>query len=276
MRVSHILSARTPEKPVDLELKGKVVLVTGGSKGIGLACARAFLLEGAKVAIAARTAETLQDARRRLADESLAVHTEAVDLKNFPMLEESVARIEVTLGPIDVLVNSAGAAQQSAPDNPDAGRWARGIDSKYFPMINAIEAVIPRMAARGGGAVVNIVGMGGKVSNPFHMPGGAANAALMLASSALAKAWGQKGIRVNVINPGPTETERTIDALHVKAKATGRSIEELRAEMVAAIPLGRVARPEDIAAVALFLASARAASVSGATIAVDGGATGAL
>ena len=167
-----------------------------------------------------------------------------------------------------------GAAQQSAPDNPDAGRWARGIDSKYFPMINAIEAVIPRMAARGGGAVVNIVGMGGKVSNPFHMLGGAANAALMLASSALAKAWGQKGIRVNVINPGPTETERTTDALHVKAKATGRSIEELRAEMVAAIPLGRVARPEDIAAVALFLASARAASVSGATIAVDGGANG--
>ena len=261
---------------MDLELKGKVVLVTGGSKGIGFACARAFLLEGAKVAIAARTAQTLQDARRRLADEGLEVHKEEVDLKDFPMVEASVARIEATLGPIDVLVNSAGAAQQSAPDNPDPERWARGIDSKYFPMINAIEAVIPRMAALGRGAVVNVVGMGGKVSNPFHMPGGAANAALMLASSALAKAWGPRGIRVNVVNPGPTETERTTDALRVKAKATGRSIEELRAEMVAAIPLGRVARPEDIAAVVLFLASARAASVSGATIAVDGGATGAL
>ena len=261
---------------MDLELKGKVVLVTGGSKGIGLACARAFLREGAKVAIAARTAETLQDAKRRLADDGLAVHTEAVDLKVFPMVEASVARIEAALGPIDVLINSAGAAQQCAPDNPDAGRWAHGIDSKYFPVINAIEAVIPRMAARGGGAVVNIVGMGGKVSNPFHMPGGAANAALMLASSALAKAWGPKGIRVNVINPGPTETERTTDALRVKAKATGRSIEELRAEMVAAIPLGRVGKPEDIAALALFLASARAPNISGATIAVDGGATGAL
>jgi NAD(P)-dependent dehydrogenase (short-subunit alcohol dehydrogenase family) len=118
--------------------------------------------------------------------------------------------------------------------------------------------------------------MGGKVSNPFHMPGGAANAALMLASSALAKAWGPKDIRVNVINPGPTETERTAAALRVKAQATGRSIEELHAEMVAAIPLGRLAQPDDIAAMALFLASARASSVSGATIAIDGGATGAL
>jgi NAD(P)-dependent dehydrogenase (short-subunit alcohol dehydrogenase family) len=135
-----------------------------------------------------------------------------------------------------VLVNSAGAAQQSAPDNPDAGRWATGMDSKYLPMINTIEAVIPRMAARGGGVVINVVGMGGKVSNPFHMPGGAANAALMLASSALAKAWGPKDIRVNVINPGPTETERTAAALRVKAQATGRSIEELHAEMVAAVP----------------------------------------
>jgi NAD(P)-dependent dehydrogenase (short-subunit alcohol dehydrogenase family) len=143
-------------------------------------------------------------------------------------------------------------------------------------MINTIEAVIPRMAARGGGVVINVVGMGGKVSNPFHMPGGAANAAVMLVSSALAKAWGPKGIRVNVINPGPTETERVAAALRVKAQATGRSVEDLRAEMVAGIPLGRLPQPDDIAAMALFLASARASIVSGATIAIDGGATGAL
>jgi NAD(P)-dependent dehydrogenase (short-subunit alcohol dehydrogenase family) len=261
---------------VDLELKGKVVFITGGSKGIGLACARAFLREGAKVAIAARSVETLQEARRQLADAGRTVHAEAVDLRDPAAVARAVAAVEAALGPIDVLVNSAGAAQQSPPDNPDAGRWASGMDSKYFPMINTIEAVIPRMAARGGGVVINVVGMGGKVSNPFHMPGGAANAAVMLVSSALAKAWGPKGIRVNVINPGPTETERVAAALRVKAQATGRSVEDLRAEMVAGIPLGRLPQPDDIAAMALFLASARASIVSGATIAIDGGATGAL
>lgn len=258
---------------MDLELKGKVVLVTGGSKGIGLACARAFALEGAKVAIAARNPDTLQAAAHALRAEGLTVHAQCIDLRDIPALHEGIGLVETALGGIDILVNSAGAARHHAPDSTDFDRWAIGMRDKYLPYIHAMDAVIPRMAARGGGAVVNIVGTGGKVATITHMPGGAANAALMLASAALAKAWGAKGVRVNVINPGATETDRLIAQLHVNAEAAGKSIEDMRAEASARIPLGRYGAPEDVASMALFLASARASYVSGAVVAVDGAAS---
>ena len=258
---------------MDLELRGKVVFIPGGSRGIGLACARAFALEGARVAIAGRNAARLQSAAHEFDAEGLAVHTECADLRDIDALVAAVARVETVLGPIDVLVNSAGAAVHSAPNSPDHGRWEAGMRDKYFPAINAMEVIVPGMAERGGGAVVNIVGMGGKAANPMHMPGGAANAALLLASAAMAKAWGHRGVRVNAINPGPIETDRVLQSLRVKSDVTGQPIDALRLERESSIPLGRFGRPEEVASMALFLASARAAYVSGASIALDGGAS---
>ncbi len=110
--------------------------------------------------------------------------------------------VERDIGAIDVLVNSAGAARRSAPADLDAAAWHAAMDAKYFSYIHPLDAVLKRMAARGRGAVVNIIGSGGKVANPVHLPGGAANAALMLASTGLAAAFAPKGIRVNAINPG--------------------------------------------------------------------------
>jgi len=257
---------------MDLELAGKVVVVTGGSRGIGLACARAFAVEGAKVAIMARTQTALLEAATELAGAGLAVHTECVEMGDAQAVQAAIERIEVAVGPIDVLVNSAGAAKYHPVDSTDSTRWADGMRDKYMPTVTALDAVIPRMAQRGRGAIVNIAGTGGKLANPLHIAGGAANAALLLVSATAAKAWGHRGIRINAINPGPIETDRAKAALRVKSETSGRPEDELRAEVAARLPLGRYGQPQEVAAVAVFLASARASFITGASVAVDGGA----
>lgn len=258
---------------MNLELLGTVVFITGGSKGIGLECARAFAREGARVAIAARNAVTLAAAVDSLRAEGIQAYAECVDLRDATSLNAAVTRIEAALGAIGVLINSAGAAQHHTPDSTDSARWLTAMQDKYLPYVHALDAVVPRMAARGADAVVNIVGTGGKVASETHMAGGAANAALMLVSAAFAKAWGPKGVRVNVINPGATETQRLLAQLEVKAAAAGKSVEEVRAEAESRIPLGRYGAPQDIAATAVFLASAPASYINGASVAVDGGTT---
>ena len=136
--------------------------------------------------------------------------------------------------------------------------------------------MIRRMAARGQGAIVNIVGQGGRQARPVHIGGDAANAALMLASVGYATASAGKGGRVNVVNPGITRTGRMEEGLDASARATGKSKEELLAVQTAEIPMGRVAEPEEIANVAVFLASPVASYVTGAIIPMDGGKTGAI
>ena len=233
---------------MDLELNGKVVLITGGSLGIGYSCAERFAAEGAKVAIVSRQQVNLDAAVKSLATKGYQVLAIAADLVKADEAVRMVSEAEKALGPIDVLVNSAGAAKRYAPDDLT-------------------------MAARGRGNVVNIIGQGGKIARPTHMPGGAANAALMLVSAGMANAYGEKGIRVNAINPGSTETQRVKGGLSVEAKRLGISEAEVRAAAEQAIPLGRYGRPEEVADVAVFLASARASYVTAACIAMDGGAT---
>jgi len=134
-----------------------------------------------------------------------------------------------------------------------------------------MDALLPAMAKRGRGAVVNIIGMGGKAATPIHLPGGAANSALMLATVGLASVYGPRGVRVNAINPGATLTERLKEGLRVEAKSRGLSESEILAQRQARIPLGRYAAPEDIATVALFLSSDKASYVTGAIVPMDGG-----
>jgi NAD(P)-dependent dehydrogenase (short-subunit alcohol dehydrogenase family) len=121
--------------------------------------------------------------------------------------------------------------------------------------------------------VVNVIGMGGKVAVPYHLPGGAANAALMLASVGLASVYGPQGVRVNAINPGATMTERVEEALTLEAKLRGQTRDEVLREGQAKVPLRRYASADDIAQVAVFLASDRASYVTGAIVPMDGGLT---
>ena len=254
-----------------LDLEGKVVIVTGGSKGIGLACARAFLAEGGRVAIVSRSPANLDAALRDLAAPAEALIAVPCNLSEKTAAKAMAAEVERRLGPVDALVNSAGAAKRYLPEELNADAWHAAMDAKYFTYIHAMDAVVPAMAKRGKGAVVNIIGMGGKVATPIHLPGGAANSALMLANVGLANVYGPMGVRINAINPGATMTERLQEGLKVEAKSRGLSEAEMLAQRQAKIPLRRYATPEDIANLTLFLASDKASYITGALVPMDGG-----
>jgi NAD(P)-dependent dehydrogenase (short-subunit alcohol dehydrogenase family) len=254
-----------------LDLEGKVVIVTGGSKGIGLACARAFLAEGGRVAIVSRSPANLDAALRDLAAPAGVLTAVPCNLSEKTAAKAMAAEVERRLGPVEVLVNSAGAAKRYLPEELNADAWHAAMDAKYFPYIHAMDAVVPAMAKRGKGAVVNIIGMGGKVATPIHLPGGAANSALMLANVGLANVYGPMGVRINAINPGATMTERLQEGLKVEAKSRGLSEAEVLAQRQAKIPLRRYATPEDIANLTLFLASDKASYITGAIVPMDGG-----
>lgn len=251
---------------MDLGLSGKIVLITGGSKGIGFACAEAFLAEGARVAIISRTQTNLDTALPKLPG---AIGVPA-DLTDADQALKALDQVEAALGPVDILVNSAGAAKRTPPDDLTPSAWRAAMDAKYFSTINILDPAIKRMAQRGQGAVMNIIGIGGKVAAPVHIAGGAANAALMLATAGLAAAYVKSGVRVNGINPGITETGRMKEGMAAQAKASGITEEQAMAEGLASIRAGRFAKPEEIARAALFLASPLAAYINGVTLPMDG------
>ena len=257
---------------MDLGLAGKVVLITGGSKGIGYACAEAYAAEGARVAVVSRSDANLQAAAARLAAQGRKAFCLSADLSRRDTADTIVAAVERELGPVEVLVNSAGAAKRYAPEELGVAAWHDAMDAKYFSYVHAMQTVLPGMLARGRGVIINIIGAGGKVAGPVHLPGGAANAALMLVSTGLANAYGRKGIRVNAINPGLTLTGRVEEGVAAESRRSGVAPAELLAKGAERIPLGRYAKPEEIASVAVFLASGQASYVTGAILPMDGGA----
>src|SRR5438132_1785960 len=259
------------EQAMELQLNDRIVVVTGASKGIGWACAEAFAHAGAKVVLVARSQANLDTALARWPKSAPAPTAIVADLTRAEEAERMAAKAEESVGPIAILVNSAGAARRYAPADLDAAAWHDAMDAKFFSYIHSIDAVLKRMLGRGRGAIVNIIGMGGKVASPVHLPGGAANSALMLATVGLAAAFAPKGIRINAINPGATLTGRVHEGLNAESKMTGLSEAELLERNQARIPLGRLGTPEEVAQVALFLASDRASYVTGAIVPMDGG-----
>ncbi|MDE8345654.1 MAG: SDR family oxidoreductase [Acidocella sp.] len=251
---------------MDLNLRGKVALVCGGSKGIGLACATALRAEGVKVAICARDQAHIDAA---LAGLPGAVGF-AADLSDPMAAANMVSAVSHALGPVDILVNSAGAAKRTPAPELSPAAWRAAMDAKYFTTINVIDPVVKAMAARGSGVIVNIIGNGGKIASPVHIAGGAANAALMLATAGLGAAYAGQGVRVVGLNPGLTETGRVAEGLGATARAAGISIEVARAESIARIPMGRMAKPTEIASAMLFLVSDHASYITAVTISMDG------
>ncbi len=257
---------------MDLGLRDKKVLITGGSKGIGLACARAFIAEGARVAVVSRSPENLVRAKKTLRD----AYTIAADLTDAAAAAAMVERVEKEFGALDVLVNSAGAARRTDAADLSPEAWRAAMDAKYFTYINVIDPVIKLMAARGRGVIVNVIGSGGKVASPTHLAGGAANAALMLATAGLANAFAKRGVRVVGLNPGITNTERVAEGLKAEAKRSGISEDEALKRATQRLPLGKLAEPAEIADIVAFAASERGRYLTGANISVDGAATAAV
>ena len=254
---------------MQLDLAGKTVLVTGGSKGIGLACARSFLAEGARVVISSRSQANIDAALASLPGATGF----AADLTDEGQALALVEHSEAEIGPLDILVTCAGAARRTPPQDLTPAAWRAAMDAKYFSYINVIDPMVKRMAARRSGVIVNVIGAGGKVASPTHLAGGAANAALMLATAGLANAYAASGLRILGLNPGTTDTDRVAEGLKAEARLAGISQEEALARAVGRIPLGRMASAEEIANVVTFLSSARASYVTGVVIGMDGAQT---
>ena len=262
---------------MDLQLTGKHVLITGGSKGIGLACAHVFLQEGARVSLVSRSEAKLREGAQALRaawpHATGQIATFAADLKDPAAALAALDAAEAAGGAVDVLVNCAGAALMTAPDDLQAQSWHDAMDAKYFTYIHMMGPVIKRMGQRGQGVIVNVIGAGGKVAGISHMAGGAANAALMLVTAGMAAAYGPKGVRVNAVNPGLTLTERLKVSLAAGARLANISEEEALKRANDHLPLGRVARPDEIANAVVFLASDKASYITGAILSMDGAVT---
>jgi NAD(P)-dependent dehydrogenase (short-subunit alcohol dehydrogenase family) len=259
---------------MDLQLTHKHILITGGSKGIGLACAQGFLREGARVSLIGRNSDTLAAALRTLAaefaDAPARVGTFSADLQDAAQAQRALDEACALHGPVDVLVNSAGAARRTPPDELTPQAWRDAMDAKYFSYTNMIDPVIRQMGLSGSGAIVNVVGAGGKTPSPIHLPGGAANAALMLISAGLASAYAARGVRVNAINPGATLTDRLTEGLQAQARLDNITVDEALARVTRRVPMGRLADPSEVADTVIYLSSARASYVTGVTMTMDG------
>lgn len=260
---------------MELGLRGRHVLITGGTRGIGLACARLYLQEGARVTLAART-ETSRDAALAVLEGAGQVAIHLADLTDAVAARRMVEAVEAQQGPVDVLVNCAGAAARRPFAELDPDAWRAAMDAKFHPYIHVIDPLVKRMADRGQGAIVNVIGMGGKFPRPIHLAGGSANAALMLATAGLAVAYAPQGIRVNAVNPSLTVTERLREGLKAEARQRGISEEEALRQASSSMPLRRLATAEEVADVVVYLSSARASYISGAVLNVDGASSAAI
>jgi NAD(P)-dependent dehydrogenase (short-subunit alcohol dehydrogenase family) len=253
------------------DFAGKVVVVSGGSRGIGRGIALAFAREGAQTVLASSSAENLAAAVKAIATagpEPLAV---AGDLRELAGCEQVLARVKERFGRCDILVNNAGRTRAgNFIDLPDAA-FLDGFALKYFAAVRLSRLFWPLLKAAQG-HVVNIVGGAARSPDADFLIGGSVNAAVANFSKGLSRLGMREGINVNVIHPGNTATERQEELLTQRAAATGKSVDELRAAALAKSGVRRIGQVEDVAALALFLCSERARHIQGTAIAVDGGA----
>ncbi|WP_067676222.1 SDR family NAD(P)-dependent oxidoreductase [Nocardia miyunensis] len=263
---------------MDLELDGKRAIVTGGSRGIGLAVARALAAEGVDVVLAARSAEPLEAAARSVAAESgrrvIAVPTDTGDDEQVRRL---VDRTITELGGVDILVNSAatpwsaGANTDLAATDDDLVR--REVEIKVLGYLRTARAVAPHLKEQGWGRIVNISGLGARQANSIAQT--IRNVSVAALTKNLADELGPHGINVTVVHPGLTRTERLTERLTEESAKSGKSLTDLEREQ-ARNSLRRVIDAEEVAHVVTFLASPRSVAITGDAIAAGGGIPGAV
>ncbi|MGO4284330.1 SDR family NAD(P)-dependent oxidoreductase [Bosea sp. TAB14] len=264
---------------MDLQLKGKRALVTGGSKGIGRAIARQLALEGADVVIAARNRDELAEAASALAAESgrkVVGHT--VDTQHDDSVKALVTHAVEVLGGLDILVNAAGKPGGQAPppklaEITDALFWD-DVNVKVMGYLRMAREAAPHMAANGWGRIINISGLAARSTGSTI--GSMRNVAVAAMTKNLADELGPQGINVTVVHPGVTRTERTAWLVGARAQASGKSEAEVEAGMTANVTIGRLVDAAEVADIVAFLASPRSVAINGDAIACGGGMRGAI
>jgi 3-oxoacyl-[acyl-carrier protein] reductase len=243
---------------MNLELKGKSVLVTGGSKGIGLACAKAFAAEGCRIHIASRDRERLEEARKSLGAQSKAHAVDLRDGKALRTLAEACADV-------DILVNNAGDIPGGTIEAIDEAKWRHAWELKVFGYVNLTRELFARMKARRSGVIVNVIGMAGEHPSFEYVCGSMANAGLGAFTKAMGKGSAAFGVRVLGVHPPATRTDRIIPLM--KAAAKDKLGDENRwEELIGTGSFGQMIEPEQVADMVAFLASARAGKLSGVMI----------
>jgi NAD(P)-dependent dehydrogenase (short-subunit alcohol dehydrogenase family) len=252
-----------------MSMDGKVAIVTGGSKGIGLAVARAFACAGARVAIVARGAEALAAARTSLEGEGLQVKDYVCDVSKADDIQNAHRRIVDDLGPVDVLVNNAGTSRAMAFETVTDAIWQEDLDLKLFAAIRMSRLVWPGMKARRFGRIINVLNTGAKAPAARSTPTSVSRAAGMALTKAMASEGGEFNILVNALLVGLIVSDQW--AKRHAAAADGLSFADFTANMAKGIPLGRMGTAEEFANLACFLASDLGSYITGTAINVDGG-----
>ena len=252
---------------MDLQLKGKSVLITGASKGIGLACARVFAREGALPIIVSRSAEALAAAAKAVQGETgVAVRTIAADLSR----PGSAAKLAADAGDIDILVNNAGAIPGGSLEQIDEARWREAWELKLFGYVNLMREVLPRLQAKKSGVIANVIGMAGASPKYDYICGAAANAALIAATRAAGGASPKHGVRVFGVNPSATRTDRILSLTKQRAQTLLGDANRWE-ELFQDLPFGRLKEPDEVANLVVFGCSPMASYLSGTVIDLDGG-----
>jgi 3-oxoacyl-[acyl-carrier protein] reductase len=254
---------------MDLQLTGKVVLVTGASRGIGRAIAETLAGEGMQVALVARSAELLAEVAAALPTAALAI---PADLREPASPAEAVEATIARFGRLDLLVNNAGATVRGDFLALSDAEWQDGFALKFYGAMRCARAAWPHLQASGG-AIVTISGIGGRTGSAEFAIGGAVNAALLNLTKVLADRGVADGVRVNAINPGSIATERLERRIARFVAETGADPETAAQQMAQALRVARFGRPTEIAAAVAFLGSPVASYCQGVVLDIDGGQT---
>jgi len=252
---------------MNLELKGVTALVTGASRGIGLAIAHGLAREGCNLHLVSRTAGDLEAARTSiLGQHKVSIECHALDMSR----GQNAALLSQRCGNVDILINNAGSIPSGHLKDLDEAKWRSGWELKVFGYINLTREIYRRMCERRRGVIVNVIGVSGERYRQDYIAGVTGNAGLMAFTRTLGGESVDHGIRVVGVNPGQVETDRLRQRLERKAQTELGDASHWR-ELVVNPPLGRLARTEEIADTVVYLASARASYISGTIVTVDGG-----
>jgi 3-oxoacyl-[acyl-carrier protein] reductase len=258
---------------MDFGLKGKTALVLGGGGGLGRAIAKSFAAEGAKVAVAGVGSTSIDATLAELQSTDGSCLSLLWDLADLLVIDANIAKIESELGPVDILINNTGGPPPSTAAGQDSALWAKQFQAMVLSVIAITDRVLPGMKARGWGRILTSTSSGIIAPIPNLAISNALRMSLVGWSKTLAHEVAKDGITANIVVPGRIATARVATLDNARAKREGRSVEEIAAESAATIPVGRYGKPEEYADVVVFLASTRAAYITGAVIRVDGGMT---